>query len=101
MQLRKKKYHENTDAILRNSESFFMESGMEMNPIDETILNAKTDKLKKCLEQLSGEQKRCIELFYFKEKCYKEIVEVTHFELKKIKSYIQNGKRNLKNCMEN
>lgn len=101
MQLRKKRYHENMDSEPGDSESFFMESEMEMNPTDETVFNTKTDKLKDCMDQLSNEQKRCIELFYLKEKCYKEIVMVTHFELKKVKSYIQNGKRNLKNCMEN
>ena len=101
MQLRNKKYRESTNIESGDSESFFMESEIEMNHIDETILNTRTDKLKNCLDQLSSEQKRCVELFYLKEKCYKEIVAVTHFELKKVKSYIQNGKRNLKNCMEN
>ena len=52
--------------------------------------------IEKGLTALSGEQKECIELFYLQQKCYKEIVEITGYELKKVKSYIQNGKRNLK-----
>jgi len=39
-------------------------------------------------------------LFYLKQLCYKEIVQATGFEDNRVKSYIQNGKRNLKICME-
>lgn len=57
--------------------------------------------LEHCLQTLGKEQQTSIELFYLQEKCYKEIVELTGYELGKVKSYIQNGKRNLKNCIEN
>jgi RNA polymerase sigma factor (sigma-70 family) len=53
--------------------------------------------LEKAILLLPNEQKQCIELFYLQGKCYKEIVDLTGFELSKVKSYIQNGKRNLKN----
>lgn len=56
--------------------------------------------LEKAIVDLPAEQKTCIELFYLKEKCYKEIVEETGFDLGKVKSYIQNGKRNLKLYLE-
>ena len=56
--------------------------------------------MEKGLAALSDEQKECIELFYLQQKCYKEIVEITGYELKKVKSYIQNGKRNLKIFVE-
>lgn len=52
--------------------------------------------LPKALENLSSEQRACIELFYLKEKCYEEISSLTGYDMKKVKSYIQNGKRNLK-----
>ncbi len=52
--------------------------------------------LKEAIETLNEEQKKCIEMFYIEEKSYKEIVEETGFSEKKVKSYIQNGKRNLK-----
>jgi RNA polymerase sigma-70 factor (ECF subfamily) len=56
--------------------------------------------LEKCIETLGDEQKQCVKLFYLQEKCYKEITESTGFDMNKVKSYIQNGKRNLKICME-
>ena len=48
------------------------------------------------IEQLNAEQKQCIELFYIRELSYKEITDQTGFNLNQVKSYIQNGKRNLK-----
>lgn len=56
--------------------------------------------MEKCIAELNPEQQQAIRLFYLEEKCYKDIVEITGFDLKKVKSYIQNGKRNLKICME-
>ena len=53
-----------------------------------------------CLETLSDEQRRCVTLFYLEQKCYKDVAELTGYELGQVKSYIQNGKRNLKICME-
>jgi RNA polymerase sigma factor (sigma-70 family) len=57
-------------------------------------------KLDYCLGQLQTEQRKVIELFYLKEKCYNEIAEQTGIEWNKVRSYIQNGRRNLKICME-
>ncbi len=56
--------------------------------------------LKACIDQLKNEQHLCISLFYLEERSYKEISDETNFDLKKVKSYIQNGKRNLKTCIE-
>jgi len=53
-----------------------------------------------CIEQLPHEQKQAIELFYLKEKCYKEIADSTQTDINKVRSFIQNGRRNLKICME-
>jgi RNA polymerase sigma-70 factor (ECF subfamily) len=53
-----------------------------------------------CLEQLSAEQRQMVELFYLQEKGYKEIAAVTGVEWNQVRSYIQNGRRNLKICME-
>ena len=53
-----------------------------------------------CIEQLPAEQKQAIQLFYLKEKCYKEIADMTEMEVNKVRSFIQNGRRNLKICME-
>lgn len=51
------------------------------------------------LKQLSDEQARCIYLFYYKDKSYKEVANITGYELKKVKSYIQNGKVKLKKVL--
>jgi RNA polymerase sigma factor (sigma-70 family) len=52
------------------------------------------------LEELGKEQKLCVTLFYLEKKSYQEIAETTRFSLLQVKSYIQNGKRNLKLLME-
>jgi RNA polymerase sigma factor (sigma-70 family) len=56
--------------------------------------------MERCMDALAAEQRICVDLFYLQEKCYKDIAEITGFELVKVKSYIQNGKRNLKICIE-
>jgi len=56
--------------------------------------------LEKCLETLNDEQKLSVNLFYLQKKCYSEVADHTGFDLNKVKSYIQNGKRNLKICLE-
>ena len=73
----------------------FMESDSNSHQIDENEKEQQFQELTKAINELKPKQKQCIELFYLQEKSYKEIVEITGFELKKIKSYIQNGKRNL------
>ncbi len=80
-------------------EQEFMESGDEMHPIDKADSPIE-DVLKDCIAQLKNEQKQCIEMFYYQKLCYQEIAEKLHMEEKKVKSYLQNGKRNLKICLE-
>ena len=57
-------------------------------------------KLEKCIASLPDEQKTVIKLFYLDGKCYNEIVEITGLEWNHVRSSIQNGRRNLKLCME-
>ena len=89
--LHEKRYQEET--------VLFMESESFVHPVDEPHLNL-NDALKDCIDRLKKEQKYCIELFYFEGKCYQKIAEEMDVETNKVKSLIQNGKRNLKNCME-
>ncbi len=100
MQLRSEKARQAGKEKMIDNEIIFMESGHEMNLNNEMVIERDLDALKKCIEQLKDEQKECVKLFYLEEKCYQEIAESTSYELKKVKSYIQNGKRNLKICME-
>ena len=74
----------------------FMENSSPMHPTYEEENVNNHDLLYEGLKGLDKEQRICIELFYLKEKSYKEVADITGFEMKKVKSYIQNGKRNLK-----
>lgn len=56
--------------------------------------------MERCMEKLPEEQRISVQLFYLEEKCYKEVADLTGYEMLKVKSYIQNGKRNLKICIE-
>ena len=56
--------------------------------------------MERCMETLPEEQRKSVDLFYLQEKCYKEVAEITGYDMLKVKSYIQNGKRNLKICIE-
>ena len=78
----------------------FMETSPGLHLEDDTEMESNLSKLESCIEQLVAEQKSCIRLFYIQQKCYKEIVALTGFDDNKVKSYIQNGKRNLKICMD-
>ena len=78
---------------------------MEFDQID-TLLDEKEadeDKIKalnECIQQLPDTQRVCIEAFYMNDKSYVEIVEDTSYNIKSVKSYIQNGRRNLKICLD-
>jgi RNA polymerase sigma factor (sigma-70 family) len=79
---------------------FLMETAAEMHPGDTGELEQNVSKLEGCIEKLNPEQKTCVRLFYLEQACYKDIAQATGFELNQVKSFIQNGKRNLKICME-
>lgn len=57
-------------------------------------------KLEQCLGSLSEKQREVIKLFYLDGKCYNEITELTGQDWNQVRSLIQNGRRNLKICME-
>ncbi len=57
-------------------------------------------KLESCMEILPKSQAQCIRQHYFDKKSYKEIAELSGEEQNKVRSHIQNGRRNLKNCLE-
>jgi len=98
MQLRKNSKEKNRHPEI--SAAVFMESTIVMHPIEEESDIDMQERLKICLEQLKEEQRRCVELFYYQQLCYKEIASGLNIGEEKVKSYIQNGKRNLKICLE-
>ncbi|HVK97772.1 MAG TPA: sigma-70 family RNA polymerase sigma factor, partial [Flavisolibacter sp.] len=68
---------------------------------DELLENEQTyEKLEEAIDELNEEQRQCIVLFYLKKNSYQQIAEKTGYSLMQIKSYIQNGKRNLKMILE-
>jgi len=79
-----------------------MEITQQFHHINELMQKEKKyDYLEECLKELKNEQKDCVESFYLEKKTYQEVSNIFSIELKKVKSYIQNGKRNLKICIEN
>ena len=77
-----------------------MENQFLMHLEEEPEMEQNLTKLEKCIAELMSDQQHCIRLFYLDERCYKEIASTTGLDLGQVKSYIQNGKRNLKICME-
>lgn len=96
MELRKRSRYTTVDI-----EDHVMESDVFLHQNqDEGVSEEEFAMMESCLNSLNEEQRRCIQLFYLEQKCYKEVAELTGYDLGKVKSYIQNGKRNLKICME-
>lgn len=77
----------------------FMEFTPALHPDTEDKEEA-MQALERCLEKLTPAQQQSVKLFYLDEKCYKEVADETGFSMNEVKSYIQNGKRNLKICLE-
>jgi RNA polymerase sigma-70 factor (ECF subfamily) len=67
---------------------------------NENWLEQQSAELIMALQELSSEQKICIELFYFQKLSYKEIEQKTGYTFQQVKSHIQNGKRNLRIILE-
>jgi RNA polymerase sigma factor (sigma-70 family) len=82
------------DNIKNNN--VIMETESQLHLSHENEKEIELNKLEKAIEELNSSQKICIELFYLKEKCYQEVSEITGYSMNEVKSYIQNGKRNLK-----
>ena len=58
------------------------------------------ENMEQAMTLLNSEQKICVQLFYLQKKSYQEIADQTGYNLLQVKSYIQNGKRNLKLLLE-
>ncbi len=98
MEIRKRKAEQR--RLQAYSEEIFMESTEVLHPIDEVSEPNLENELRNCIEKLKEEQQQCILMFYYEKKCYKEISDNLKINQGKVKSFIQNGKRNLKICIE-
>jgi len=99
MQIRADKTKSKNREVWEKDQLVFMESEWALHPIDDNTDHIEK-AIKECMEKLKQEQKDCIELFYFNNRCYIEIAGLLNMNVKNVKSYIQNGKRNLKICLE-
>ena len=85
--------------VTKMNEAFMQSEGNEH--LDNVMLREENFKqLEYCMEQLTTDQRKAIELFYLQGKCYNEISNETGIEWNSVRSFIQNGRRNLKLCME-
>jgi RNA polymerase sigma-70 factor (ECF subfamily) len=99
MELRKLKSNQINGTYQKNGIDH-MEIGLSMHHKDEDPIVNDLQLMNDCIEKLPINQKTCIQLFFLEEKSYKEVSVNSGYEINKVKSYIQNGRRNLKNCIE-
>lgn len=99
--LRKQKRSREKEEAWQHTEKYsdqFMENDGYLHLSNERPLE---DLLKEVITQLSENQQQCIELFYLKDNnSYEDVAQMTGYSLKNVKSYLQNGKRNLKKLLE-
>jgi RNA polymerase sigma factor (sigma-70 family) len=90
----------------KNGKTTEIKETMVATPAEDNSMQGHLEKdrqlelMTESLEELSKEQKLCVTLFYLDKKSYQEIADQTGFSMMQVKSYIQNGKRNLKITME-
>ena len=96
MKLRDRQVHPQT-ALTDNIVASWDEDSPKNRHIEKDHL---LELMEQVLEELGKEQKLCVILFYLEKRSYQEIADRTGFTLMQVKSYIQNGKRNLKLLME-
>jgi RNA polymerase sigma factor (sigma-70 family) len=98
MQLRNKPGKHNIDIDTINDIAKSQNETEEKNEIE--LKNLTLEIMHQCIDELGNEQKQCILLFYIEKKSYDEISTALEISYLQVKSFIQNGKRNLKNLME-
>ncbi len=95
MQLRKNKKNPTSELpgdFMQSDDFSHLDSALEKEQ--------QLTSLEDCIKHLNKEQKKSVELFYLENKCYNEIMDVTGYDWNKVRSLIQNARRNLKNCMD-
>lgn len=96
MKIRKDKSQANHISEYEKTEKVFMENEDHLHLSDGDEQEKLDKSLYEGIDQLKEEQKVCVELFYMQDKSYEEVAEATGYTMKQVKSYLQNGKRNLK-----
>jgi RNA polymerase sigma factor (sigma-70 family) len=91
-QLRDKPYNTNDDSLAQIPATEPDKEAIQWQ--DHTL-----QQMNEAIEQLSDQQKKTIVLFYLKKCSYEQITAQTGYTFMQVKSYIQNGKRNLKTIL--
>jgi RNA polymerase sigma-70 factor (ECF subfamily) len=93
---KKKRRIEKNDAyqLVQNDQVYHPYN--EEDDVNEKLLT----KLSECMEELSASQKLIVKLFYLEKRSYKEITEMEDLSWNKVRTLLQNGRRNLKICLE-
>ena len=94
MRIRKRKGTLFIETDKRKSEQIPVESDEDLHQKIEE--EAQLNEMGKAIVSLNPEQKQCIQLFFFEKRSYDEIAKETGYSVNKVKSHIQNGKRNLR-----
>lgn len=92
--LRKRNRHRDK---INTAESMYSESVFHPDDIEDVEM---LKKLQECIEALPEKQRKTVDLFYFKKETYKDIAKQMDMSWDKVRSFMQNGRRNLKNCLE-
>jgi RNA polymerase sigma factor (sigma-70 family) len=77
-------------------------AGAEEEAANDPRMEPATDKevqlqhLDEAITALNPEQQTCIRMFYLEGRSYQDIAAITGYAVNEVKSYLQNGKRNLK-----
>jgi RNA polymerase sigma-70 factor (ECF subfamily) len=95
MQLRKRKQQ----VIMPIDDYSHLPSTDELSHEHHHEKELEIQSLESCLKSLPTEQNIAVTLFYLEEKSYKEVAEIMKEDINKVRSFIQNGRRNLKICM--
>lgn len=98
MQLRRKQAHPTAALLIHDTDS---DDGPVLTADEPGDLDLEEDltRLEACLQTLPTEQRTCLTLFYLEQKSYAEVAHLTGYDGKQVKSYLQNGRRNLKLCL--
>ncbi len=100
MQLRKKNHTVSFDEMTLATQAEVVHSAGVLHPVDVLEAEPQQTALKNCIEKLPAQQRHCVEQFYYEDKSYKEIADITGDALGLVRSNIQNGRRNLRICLE-
>jgi len=99
MQLRSRSSKPGTTDELPEETGSNLQTDQELK-MKELLMEEQSSHLKAALNELSHEQKNCIQMFYLEKLSYHDIETRTGFSFSQVKSHIQNGKRNLRIILE-